>query len=236
MMRRPVLYLRNDHLDTLGLIERALAGEGVSLAVVDAFRNEAEWPDLGDLSGVIVGGGEVHAGALEAYPHLAREHILIRRAVREERPLLGICLGAQLLAGALGSSVHPAPVTEVGFFELALTDEGRRDVLLAAFDEGSWVFHWHEDTFDLPPGAVLLAAGRSVLNQAYRVGPRAWGVQFHPEMTEDELELWIEDSGDRLEAIWGRTAGELRAEARRHLPAHQERAGELLAAFVRELG
>ena len=168
---------------------------------------------------------------------LARRDMVRREeALRREVPLLGVCLGAQLMARALGVPVVRARRREFGFVPIRLTEAGSSDPLLSAFASGVHVFQWHEDTFDLPPGAHLLATGDEVRVQACRVGRRAWGVQFHPEMTEPEIEGWLADTGPGLARSWGKSAGQIRAELAQHLPDQQARGRELFRRFARLVG
>lgn len=137
------------------------------------------------MGGLIVFGGEMNVDEIEAHPYLLRERQLMADALARGVPVLGICLGAQMLARVLGAPVRRAPVRELGFKPVRLTQAGTTDPLLGAFGRSACVFQWHEDTFDLPKGAELLAAGDTVTNQAFRHGDRAWGVQFHFEVNQE---------------------------------------------------
>ena len=172
---KPVLCIRNDPDDTLGITQAVLGDHGVPIIRVDAFDAAATWPELEEISGLLVFGGEMNVDQIDRYPYLLTERRLMRSAVDAGLPVLGICLGAQLLARALDARVHRAPVRELGFKRVRLTEAGRRDPLLAAFDGDGRVFQWHEDTFDLPKDAELLAAGDDVPTQAFRFRVRAWG-------------------------------------------------------------
>ena len=145
-------------------------------------------------------GGPQDAWGDEAHPYLAGEARLLADATRAGRPTLGVCLGAQLLARGLGARVYRGPRPELGIAPIMLTDAGRSDVLLAPFD-GAAVLHWHSDTFDLPAGAVRLAESPAYANQAFRVGPRAWGVQFHVECSAAMRRDWAERGADELQAV-----------------------------------
>jgi len=134
---------------------------------------------LREIQGLIVLGGPMGANDDEHHPHLAEERELLGGAVRAGYPVLGICLGSQLLAAALGGRVYKGPVDENGFGEVTPTREGGRDPVLGPAGPAIPVCHWHGDTFDLPPGAVHLATSARYPNQAFRVGDRAYGFQFH---------------------------------------------------------
>src|ERR1700674_5559160 len=180
-LMNPVVCVRNDRDDTLGITSPALAEAGAPLIRVDAFEAEVRWPDLEEIGGLIVFGGEMNVDETDRHPHLLTQRALMRRAVDAGLPVLGICLGAQMLARAFDAPVYRAPVRELGFKPVRLTDLGQRDALIGAFQSGDRVFQWHEDSFDLPAGADLLVAGDDVPIQAFRVGGNAWGVQFHFE-------------------------------------------------------
>ncbi len=226
MTAKPVACLRHEQPDDLGVGRDVLPVE-----YVDLWREDP--PALDDVAGLIVLGGEMNADQVEAYPFLAGERELLGRAVTEGVPVLGICLGAQLLARALGASVSLAPVREMGFFPVHPT--GGSDPLAAVFAPGDPVFQWHEDTWELPGGASLLLTGERVRNQGFRAGPGAWGFQFHLEVDRRGLDAWLDLSGPELERVWGTSASEVRRQADRHLPAHEARGREVFARFGRHV-
>ena len=155
-------------------------------------------------------------------------------AVGEGLPFLGVCLGVQLLAAALGARVYEAERAEVGLLEVELTAEGRDDPLFAGFDERFLSLQWHGDTFDLPPGAARLARSPLASNQAFRVGERAYGVQFHLEVTGAMAREWGEVPAYRRSLR--ETLGEERGRGiHRRCRAPWRRASPGRAAAVREL-
>ncbi|MDP9243261.1 MAG: type 1 glutamine amidotransferase [Actinomycetota bacterium] len=227
---RPFVLFRNDPVDTYGIARDALAGEGLPVVVLDAW--EPSWPGPGEISGVVAFGGAMNVDETVRFPYLARERAFLRECVERGVPVLGICLGAQLLARALDAPVMPSPVREIGFTPIRPTTAGASDPLVSAFSDGSLVFHWHEDTFELPPGSDLLATGDDVLVQAFRAGPRAWGLQFHLEIDRDEIEAWLDDAGDDLEEAWGKSKEAVRREAELHLDRQSERARKAFKGFA----
>jgi len=227
----PVLIVRNEEPDPGGTVVEELEHEGLPVLVVDAHRGEA-MPDPRSASGVVVFGGSQHADDVERFPFLAAERDLLADATDRGVPVLGICLGGQILAMAMGASLAPAPVREFGYTPITPTAEGRRDPVMSEWERGDRVFHWHEDTFDLPEGATLLLAGEQVRHQGFRFGDHAWGVQFHPEVTRDVIEGWLGVAGDTA-AKWGKTADEIRAENDRYLPDEEKRAREMVRRFAR---
>lgn len=229
---RRVACLRNDAMDTLGIVPDALASEGLEVTVVEALRGEP-LPSPDDVSGLVLFGGEMNADQIDRFPYLARERTLAREALEARLPVLGICLGSQLLARALDVPVVRSPVREIGFCRVEATAAGRDDPLLGAFAPagGAMAFQWHEDTHALPPGATLLATGADVAMQAFRVA-NAWGVQFHFEVSAEEIESWLATTGPSFEATWGRSPDEIRRQLREHVEDQQRRGRELLSGFA----
>ncbi len=183
------LLLQHEPFEGPGLFARALARRGVQLRQVrpyagDRIPNPAE---LDTIDGLLVMGGTM--GALDdlQHPNLMAERELMATAARSGMPVLGICLGAQLLAAALGAEVHVMARPEIAFGEVTLTEAGLADPAFEGVRDPLPVVHWHGDTFDLPDGAVLLAQSPACRNQAFRWGERAYGLQFHPELTSEDL-------------------------------------------------
>jgi GMP synthase (glutamine-hydrolysing) len=145
-------------------------------------------PPHDEVAGAVVMGGPMNVDEVERFPALAEEREWLAEAVRRELPLLGICLGAQLLARALGAEVRPGERKEVGFGAVEIADA--EDPVLAGLAPGAEVLHWHGDVFDLPDGATHLASSALTANQAFRVGD-AWGVLFHPEADYALVEAWL---------------------------------------------
>ena len=182
--------IRHVEIEDLGYLGEALERTGIRTEYVDA----ESLPDerlTGGQGGLIVLGGPMGAYDADRHPFLAAEVELIRAFLGAERPVLGICLGAQLLAAAAGARVYPGDRgKEIGWAPVQLTEAGMKDPLWTGFPETFDTFHWHGDTFDLPAGAELLARTEGYV-QAFRLGPVAYGVQFHPEVVPAQLESWI---------------------------------------------
>lgn len=147
-------------------------------------------PEIERIAALIVLGGSMGANDDNAYPFLVEIKGLIRKVVAAEIPYLGICLGGQLLAAALGATVVSHRWEELGMLPAFLTSAGERDLLFAGIGEQFATFQWHHDSFDIPEGAVLLASSAGCPHQAFRVGRCVWGVQFHPEVTETIIRDW----------------------------------------------
>ena len=149
--------------------------------------------DLSDIASVVVMGGPMNVYEEEEYPFLALEKYLIRELVMQKIPVLGICLGAQLIAASLGARVKRSPVKEIGWFDVEVTRAAKDDPLMEKFDAKTKVFQWHEDTFELPAGAILLAEGNGIC-QAFSFRNLAWGFQFHVEVDCPMLSAWLRDA------------------------------------------
>ena len=142
-------------------------------------------PEPNEVEGLVVMGGPMGVYETDKYPFLAHECRLIAELIRRERPVLGVCLGAQLLARALGARVFPGHGPEIGFGSVELTKEGKEDPLFGPSGPSFPVFHWHGDTFELPEGATLLASSTQYPHQAFRFGDYAYALQFHIEPDPD---------------------------------------------------
>lgn len=187
-MRR-VLALQHVWDDPLGYLGEILQEHAIDCEVINV--EEAAIPDPGGYDALIVLGGPQHVPADDKYPYLTQEKALIRKAVEQDVPLLGICLGGQLLAHALGAEVRRHHMIELGFFKVQLTDEGKIDPLFQGLPGHEQVFHWHLDVFEIPSGGVQLATSENAPNQAFRFGRRAYGLQYHIELTPDMFHTWL---------------------------------------------
>lgn len=147
-------------------------------------------PQIKDISALILLGGSMGANDDSRHPFLAPLKQLIREVVAAGIPYLGVCLGGQLLAAALGAEVASNRWEEIGNFTATLTGEGRKDLLFKGMPQDLPAFQWHHDSFDIPAGGILLASSAICPHQAFRVGESVWGLQFHPEVTEEIIHCW----------------------------------------------
>lgn len=226
--------VRNDGFETFGVAPGALARAGMDVVTANMTDQSVELPPFEDVSGVVTFGGTVNVDQVQEHPHLGRVRQFTREAIDRGVPYLGICLGSQILARALGKDVVKGPVKEVGFEPVRITAEAKEDALLSFLDPEERVMQWHEDTHDLPDGATLLVTADRIPVQAYRVGETAWGVQFHLEVDRHELNWWLDiaDAAIDLEHTWGKSAREIRAEAQRHIDRQEERGREIFTRFA----
>lgn len=220
-----VLLLQHVAAEPPGLIGEALAERGLLTRTVRPFAGDAVPGELGAANGLVVMGGPMGVGDTDRHPHLRSERALIEEALRTEVPVLGVCLGSQLLASVLGTEVRPAPNKEIGWRGVALTDAATRDDPLFKGVPGRFpAFHWHGDAFALPAGCTRLAWSAQTDCQAFRYGAPAsgaYGVLFHLEVTPQIVRGMTVAFADELEAE-GLDGAALRAEAAGHLPVLQQ--------------
>jgi GMP synthase (glutamine-hydrolysing) len=191
---KPILVLQHVPHENMASLESYLGRAGLTWQYVELFRQVPARLDLAAAAGLVVLGGPMNVDEVDKFPFLAREVEWIRQAVAAELPLLGICLGSQLLAKAMGAKVYPNGVKEIGWYEIELQPAAADDALFAGSAARQTVFQWHGDTFDLPPGAVHLALSRQCRHQAFRYGRAAWGLQFHIEMTATIVDAWLTEA------------------------------------------
>jgi GMP synthase (glutamine-hydrolysing) len=187
--------IRHLAFEDLGTFAPVLAAAGFDLSVMDAGVDDIFEPIVrSDL--VVVCGGPIGVYEGERYPFLAEEIRALRQRLRDGRPTLGICLGAQLLAAALGARVYPGPTKEIGIGSVSLTEAGAASCLAPL--AGQPVLHWHGDTFELPEHALHLARTSTYENQAFALGRNVLGLQFHPEVDSNRFEQWLIGHGGEL--------------------------------------
>jgi len=178
------LVFRHAAAEGVGLIGNALRERGIHHRALDLARGEPVPKDLRGVGGLIVLGGPMGAYEQDKYAFLRSEIALIEKAIAAGRPVLGICLGAQLIAQVLGARVYPGEKREVGWGPITLTEDGQDDPLFVGGDSKITVFHLHGDTYELPPDAANLATSPMYEQQAFRWGEIVYGFQFHLEFTE----------------------------------------------------
>lgn len=184
------LVLQHVAVEGPGLIGEVLAARGVRLDLVRIFAGEPV-PARLEHDALVVMGGPMGVYDADRHPHLAAELRLLEHACAAARPVLGTCLGSQLLAAALGARVYPNTRKEIGWHEVTLAPAAAEDALLGGAPARFTPLHWHGDVFELPAGAVPLAASALTATQAFRHGRNAWGLLFHLELDRAQLDTWM---------------------------------------------
>jgi GMP synthase (glutamine-hydrolysing) len=206
-----IAVLQHEAETGLGAFAGPLADAGVEYELVET-TGSSPLPDIARYDGVLALGGSLGAGD----GSLLEARRWIRAAALRDTPFLGVCLGAQLLAVALGGDLESGRRPEVGLHDVFLTDAARRDPLFASLPRRVRVLGWHEDTFTLPRGAVPLAGSMAYVNQAFRWGAAAYGLQFHLEARPEDLRRWrhvpayarlLESAGTEVDALLGDLEG-----------------------------
>jgi GMP synthase (glutamine-hydrolysing) len=184
-----VLALQHVWDDPPGFLEEILREHDIACEIVNVEQEPV--PDPTGYQAVLIMGGPQHVYTDEHLPYMLREKAMLRQAIEQAIPTLGICLGGQLLARTLGAEVRKHHLTELGFFQIPLTEAGRQDPLFAGLPGYQLAFHWHEDVFELPSGAVLLASNANAPHQAFRYGSHVYGLQFHIELNAELVRTWL---------------------------------------------
>jgi GMP synthase (glutamine-hydrolysing) len=217
----PTVYaLQHLAAEPLGVIGDALEAGGVDAEYVRLFEGEPVPDDMQDAAGLVVMGGSMSAYEQDKYAFLSREIRLIEAALKAEKPVLGICLGSQLLATALGAEVRKGNRKEIGWFPVTLTEAAAVDPVFHGLERSFTAYHWHGDVFDLPAGAIALASSAQTQLQAFAYEERAYGLLFHLEATQKIVEDMVSGFIDELdqEQIDG---AKIIAQTRGHLASHQ---------------
>lgn len=216
-MRR-ILVLQHIHCETPGLIADSLQARGGQLHVIRSDEGQPVPAAMGDAAALVVMGGPMGVYEQERYPFLRDEIRLLQDALAASKPILGVCLGSQLLAAALGAPVMPGPRKEIGWHRVSLTADAASDRVFGGVAGSFAALHWHGDVFELPRGAVSLASSALTRHQAFRYGANAYGILFHMELTGAMLEQWVTSFADELRAA-AVSGGDILGKAREHLPA-----------------
>ena len=188
-----VLSFRHVPFEGLGLIEPALRAYDIEVDYADLYQAGAPLPDIAAYEGLIFLGGPMSVN--DDLPFLRREMEFILQAMEQRQPILGICLGAQLIARALGATVRRNSAREIGWYGVQFTEAAGSDRLFHGLSPET-VFHWHGETFDLPPGAELLATSALCRNQAFRIGEGVYALQFHLEVTPEMIADWCDQDAN----------------------------------------
>jgi GMP synthase (glutamine-hydrolysing) len=234
-----ILVLQHVASEPAGELDPLLRAAGLRIRYVNFARHPHTQVDVRKYSGLVVLGGPMNVDQSSHYPHLLHEIEMIREALKRRIPVLGICLGAQLLAAALGADVHPNAVREIGWYPLEVSANATSDPLFTHFDTDARVFQWHAYTFTEPTGSVHLASTSSCTNQAFCYGGFAYGLQFHLEVDAALIERWLNlsEHDHELESLGGAVhAQRVRAETEKYVETSRARARAVFDSFIRLLG
>ena len=234
-----ILVFQHVAHEILGTLDPLLRNAGFRIKYVNFERYPDAEPSLEGYGGLIVLGGPMNVDETGAYPFLETEVRLIKDAIQRGFPILGICLGSQLLAKALGAKVNKNPEKEIGWYDLSPTEEGKSDPLISTFSGVEKIFQWHGDTFELPEGAVRLAASPLCKNQAFRFGDNIYGFQFHLEVDEPMIERWLNVTANKeeIKALKGKIDPDaIRGDTPRYIERLKELSDATFSGFLNLFG
>lgn len=230
-----VLVFQHDPFEDLGFFAEVLEKQGLDYRVVRLFHGEMPAEEWEHVSALIVLGGPMNVDEEENFSFLRWEKRIIRAAIDEAVPVLGICLGAQLIASALGTTVFHGPVKEIGWSPISITPHGQVDSLLGYLPESATVFQWHSDGFELPAGAIRLASSAHYSTQAFRLGKTIYGLQFHLEVTPRMIERWLDERSKDLALAPYVLPDKIRADTQSYAPTLKYYGERFLSEFVRRM-
>lgn len=232
-MTRSALVFRHYDGEDLSTFAPILSACGYSYRYINTPTEALDAEEIMKADLLVIMGGPMGVYETEAHPHLLEEIKIARKRVDANKPTLGVCLGSQILAAALGAEVYKGPKgKEIGWRPLRLTEEGKTSPLRHLAAENTNMFHWHGDTFDLPEGVALLASSDLYRNQAFSMGSNVLAVQFHAEISENQLCGCFEDFTEDLKPF-GNVEEKLE-ELRRDTEAHSATLEKQNALFLRE--
>ena len=230
-----VLVFQHDPFEDLGWFAEVLEQQGADYRVLRLFHGEMPAEDWQRVGALIVLGGPMSANEEDRFPFLRWEKRIIRAAIDESVPILGVCLGAQLIAASLGTPIFRGPVKEIGWSPISLTPHGQVDSLLGYLPDRATVFQWHGDGFELPVGAIHLASSVNYKNQAFRIGRGIYGLQFHLEVTPTMIERWIDERSKDFALAPYVLPDKILADTRNYAAALRYYAERCITEFVRRL-
>ncbi len=236
-MKRLLVFQHVAH-EILGTLDPLLKRAGFRIRYVNFSRQPDLQPSLDGYDGLIILGGPTSVNDSDRLPHLSREMQLIEQAMKRDLPVLGICLGAQLIAKTLGAAVYPNREKELGWYDVAPTGDAKDDRLLGAWARSEKIFQWHGDTFDIPRTSRHLAFFSLCSNQAFRYGSNVYGFQFHLEVEERMIQRWLRVEENRIEIA---SLGEkinlerIHAETALHIRRLHELSDQVFGEFIKLL-
>jgi len=234
---RRVLVVQHVPYEPLGALDALLKARKIRIRYVNFARNPDARPDLAGYDALIVLGGPMNVDQQDCHPHLKTELELLTAALGRGMPVLGICLGGQLLAHALGAAVGRNPAKELGWYHVRLTPSGLADPALRLLGEQAPIFQRHGDTFAIPAGGERLAESDLCPNQAFRFGECAYGLQFHLEVDRHLIERWLRLHARELAATRGAEAAQaIHRQTANWIDASQVRAQQVFGQLLHQFG
>ena len=228
-----IVVFQHDPFEDLGFFAEVLEQQKAAYRVIRLFHGEMPAGAWEPLRALIILGGPMSTHEEADYPFLRWEKTIIRAAIGEGVPVLGICLGAQLIAAALGTPIFHGRVKEIGWNPISITAHGQVDSLLGYLPENATVFQWHGEGFDLPSGSLRLASSVHYENQAFRLGKNVYGLQFHLEVTPRMIERWIDERSKDLAQAPYVSVEKIRSDTQSYAPSLKYYGERFLSEFVR---
>ncbi|MGR3220260.1 MAG: type 1 glutamine amidotransferase [Candidatus Anammoxibacter sp.] len=199
-----ILFIKHIDIEGPGTLGEFLDEKGVPYEIVDVSNGNALPSSTSQYRAIVILGGPMNVYEEDKYPFLKAEDLLIKAAIIDETPMLGLCLGAQLIAKAAGAKVGTAIEKEIGWFKVKLTDNGINDPLFEGLSNEINVFQWHGDAFDIPANGIHLGSSKSCANQAFKYNSNVYGLQFHLEVTIDMVREWLDAYSDEIASMGNR--------------------------------
>ena len=232
---KKLLVLQHVAHELLGTLNPLLKRAGFRIRYVNFARHPDAQPSLDGYDGLIVLGGPMSVNDANQLPHLVTELKLIEDAMRREIPVLGICLGAQLIAKTLGAGIYRNPEKEIGWYDVSPTDHATSDPLLMPLQKTEKIFQWHGETFDIPHSTRHLAFSPLCANQAFRYGENVYGFQFHMEVDEAMIHRWLRvpENQKEISLLFGASyCDNIYAETARHMARLSQLSERVFNAFI----
>lgn len=237
-MRKIMVFQHVGH-EPLGTLDPLLKAAGFRIRYINFGRDPFLEPDIENYNGLIVLGGPMGVYEANQYPHLMWEMKQIEKAFKKNIPVLGICLGSQLIAHVLGSEVRKAPRWELGWTPIELTNDGANDSLFANYKKTEKIFQIHQDTFDIPKNTVHLAKSELCPSQAFRFGDKVYALQFHLEVDQPMITRWMkrQENHDIVYNSHGQfTLDEIERDTETHMPRNLELSQWTFKKFIELFG
>ena len=236
---KKLLVLQHVPHELLGTLNPLLKRSGFRIRYVNFARHPDAQPSLDGYDGLVVLGGPMSVNDAHRLQHLTTEMNLIEQAMKRNLPVLGICLGAQLIAKTLGAAVYPNQEKEIGWYDVSPTDHAQSDPLLAAFAASEKIFQWHGETFEIPKTTLHLAFSSLCANQAFRCGANVYGFQFHLEVDERMIHRWLRvgENRDEIAALGGKIDAErIHQETPAHIARLHQLSDQVFGEFIKLFG